>query len=116
MDWARRLENLDVRRLAGDRSLYVASSRASRLRGLAGLDAIPPDRALLLPCCRSVHTFGMRFALDLVWLDEAGTPRRVDHQVSPRRLRTCLTASSVVEVGAGAGDEWARLVDAQTAG
>jgi uncharacterized membrane protein (UPF0127 family) len=51
----------------------------------------------------------MRFPLDLVWLGPAGEPVRVDRAVPPRRLRTCLAARSVVEVGAGRADA---LVDA----
>jgi uncharacterized membrane protein (UPF0127 family) len=47
----------------------------------------------------------MRFALDLVWLDAGGAVVRVDAGVPPRRLRTCLRASGVVECGGGrAGD------------
>jgi uncharacterized membrane protein (UPF0127 family) len=76
----------------------------ARLLGLARLDALSPRYALHFPRCRSLHTFGMRFALDLVWLDGAGRPVRVDRDVPPRRLRTCLAARSVVEVGAGRAD------------
>jgi uncharacterized membrane protein (UPF0127 family) len=76
----------------------------ARLLGLARLDALPARYALHFPRCRSVHTFGMRVALDLVWLDWDGRPVRVDRAVPPRRTRTCLAASSVVEVGAGRAD------------
>jgi uncharacterized membrane protein (UPF0127 family) len=48
----------------------VAVSRRSRLLGLALLGRQPDGTALLIPGCRSVHTFGMRFPLDLVFLDE----------------------------------------------
>lgn len=53
---------------------------------------------------RSVHTFGMRMALDLVWLDGAGRPIRTDRDVRPGRVRTCAAArGGVVEVAAGRG-------------
>jgi uncharacterized protein len=58
----------------------------------------PPPLGLLLPRTRSVHTFGMCFALDLHWLDGAGRVVRVDRAVPPRRLRTCLRARAVLEV------------------
>ena len=80
------------------------SGGRARLLGLAALDALPRHWALHLPRCRSVHTFGMRFALDLVWLDGDGRPLRVDRGVGPRRLRSCVRARSVVEVAAGAAD------------
>jgi uncharacterized protein len=60
----------------------------------------PPAEGLLLPRTRSVHTFGMRFALDLHWLDAAGAVVRVDRAVPPRRLRTCRCARAVLELPA----------------
>jgi len=80
--------------------IRVARSPWSRLVGLA-LRRPRPGTALLLPRCRSVHTFGMRFALDLVWLDARGRVIGVDEGVPPWRLRTCRRAAAVVEVAAG---------------
>ena len=87
-----------------------AANRRQRARGLAFRAAPGPGVALHIPRCRSVHTFGMRFALDLVWLDAAGRPVRVDRDVAPRRLRTCRDARSVLECPAG---QLAALVAAQ---
>lgn len=99
-----RLDDLPARHLPGGLRVAEARTRAARLRGLARLDALPPSDGLHLPACRSVHTFGMRFALDLVWLGRDGSVVRVDRDVAPRRLRTCLRARSVVEVSAGRAD------------
>ena len=79
----------------------MARSSWSRLVGLAGRGRPPAGQALLLPRCRSVHTFGMRFALDLVWLDAHARVIRVDEAVPPCRIRTCREAAAVVEVAAG---------------
>lgn len=73
----------------------------ARLRGLAGLPA-PHGAALLLPRTSSVHTLGMRFALDLVWLDGDGRALRIDRAVPPRRLRACRRARAVLELPPGA--------------
>jgi uncharacterized membrane protein (UPF0127 family) len=78
-----------------------ADTHRARLRGLAGLAELPDAWALHLPRCRSVHTFGMRFALDLIWLDRDGAVVRVDERVPPRRVRGCRRAADVVEVAAG---------------
>jgi uncharacterized membrane protein (UPF0127 family) len=77
---------------------WIAEARTplARLRGLAWRDDAPG--ALHLPRCRSVHTFGMRFPLDLFWLDAAGEIVRVDHGVPPRRFKSCRRARSVLEV------------------
>ena len=107
-----RLEALPQRDLGDGLTLLVASTRRTRGKGLAGLDALPPDHALLLEPCRSVHTIGMRFALDLVWLDAAGSTVRVDAGVQPRRVRSCLRARAVVECAAGDGERFARRLAA----
>ena len=52
--------------------MFVARSFRARLLGLAFLRRLPPDCGLLIPRCSSVHTFGMRFALDVVFLDGDG--------------------------------------------
>ena len=75
----------------------VARTFRERLVGLA-FRRRPPDRGLLLPRTRSVHTFGMRFALDLHWIDGRGEVVRVDRAVPPGRVRTCLRARAVLEV------------------
>ncbi len=102
-----RLAALPARALPGGLRVAVAAGFAARLRGLAGLRAIGADEGLELPRCRSVHTVGMRFALDLVWLDAEGAVVRVDRGVAPLRLRSCRGARSVVEVAAGRGDAFA---------
>ncbi len=82
------LDRFDVRR-AGD--------PIARLIGLAGLQTLPTGCGLLLPGTRSIHTFGMRFALDLLWLDRDGGVVRIDRDVPPCRFRACRAACSVVE-------------------
>jgi uncharacterized membrane protein (UPF0127 family) len=75
----------------------VARTFRERLVGLAWRRE-PPAEGLLLLRTRSVHTFGMRFALDLHWLDAAGGVVRVDRAVPARRVRTCLRARAVLEL------------------
>src|SRR4051794_39854542 len=80
--------------------VVVARSLGRRLVGL-GLRRDPPGHALLIPRCRSVHTFGMHFALDLVWLDGGGRAVRIDRDVRPCRVRGCRRAAAVLEAPAG---------------
>jgi uncharacterized protein len=102
-----RLERLPAVALGDGLRVRVAGTAAQRARGLARLRALPAGEALHLPRCRSVHTFGMRFALDLLWLDADGALVRVDRDVPPRRHRACRSARSVVECGAGHADRFA---------
>jgi uncharacterized membrane protein (UPF0127 family) len=84
--------------------ILVARSLRRRLLGLALRGRPPPDRALLLPRCRCVHTFGMRFALDLVWLDRSGRVLAVECAVPPARVRLRRGAVAVLETAAGGGE------------
>ena len=93
----RRLASIELAELPGV-DVRVASDPLARLLGLAGLRALPPGIALLLPRTRSVHTLGMRFALDLVWLDKQERVVRVDRGVPPWRVCGCRAASQVVEL------------------
>ncbi|HEX8977739.1 MAG TPA: DUF192 domain-containing protein [Solirubrobacteraceae bacterium] len=99
-----RFAGLPVRPLSGGLQLIAARTHRSRRRGLAKLDALDPSHALHIPQTPSVHTFGMRFALDLIWLAKDGTVVRVDRDVPPRRMRLCTGARSVIETVAGQAD------------
>jgi uncharacterized protein len=101
-----RLDRLPARDLPGGLRVARAKRRADRMKGLAKLDAMPPAYALHLPRCRSIHTFTMRFPLDLIWLGKDGRPVRVDRAVPPRRMKLCLRARSVVEANAGTADDF----------
>jgi hypothetical protein len=89
--------------LANGLTVVDARTRKARRRGLSRLDSLQPDQGLLIRTV-SVHTFGMRFALDLIWLAKDGAVVRVDHDVPAARIRACLKARSVVETVAGRAD------------
>jgi uncharacterized protein len=102
-DHTERFAGLPRRTLSGGMILVEASTGTARRRGLSRLGSLPADHALRIRTA-SVHTLGMRFALDLIWLDKQGRTIRVDRNVSPRRLRACFRARSVVETVAGHAD------------
>jgi len=84
-----------------------ADTFRARLRGLAWRDRSRAGPGLLIPRCASVHTFGMRFALDLFFLDSAGRVIYVKRCVPPRRVVWCRAAAAVLEIPAGEGGEFA---------
>jgi hypothetical protein len=93
----RRFKGLPVVVLRDGRAVPVAASLRSRLLGLAGLDrgAAP---GLLIPGFRAVHTIGMRFELDLHFLDAQGLPVSVLRAVPPRRFALEVRARKVLEL------------------
>jgi uncharacterized membrane protein (UPF0127 family) len=76
----------------------VAITRPSRLLGLALLPRGRAGSGLLIPRCRSVHTFGMRFRLDLLFLDADGRVIELRRGVPPRRFVRCPGAAAVLEL------------------
>jgi uncharacterized protein len=78
----------------------VASSLASRLVGLSWLDRAEAPAGLLIPRCRSVHTFGMRFPLDVIFLDDHLREISRREALPPRRFAFERRADAVLEVPA----------------
>ena len=82
-------------------AIYEATTFAARLLGLAFLRELPSGHGLLIPRCRSVHTFGMRFPLDVAFLDDRGRAIRVELDVPARRILATRGAFAVLETRAG---------------
>jgi uncharacterized membrane protein (UPF0127 family) len=76
------------------------------LRGLSRRERADAGPGLLFPRCASVHTFGMRFALDLFFLDREGRVVYVRRRVPPRRVVWCPGARNVLEIPSPEGGEF----------
>jgi uncharacterized membrane protein (UPF0127 family) len=76
----------------------VATGPRARLLGLAHLDLAEAGPGLLIPRCSSVHTFGMRFALDLYFLDGKGAAIEERRRVPKGRVVRCPRAAAVIEL------------------
>jgi uncharacterized membrane protein (UPF0127 family) len=82
----------------------IARDSTSRRRGLLGRDSIATDQGLVIAPCQGVHTFGMRFAIDVVATDRLGRVIKMRSRVSPRRVVLAWSAFAIVELAAGALD------------
>ncbi len=82
--------------------LHICRTAQERMRGLLGRDAIGDAEGMWFPRCRLIHTFGMRFPIDLVYLNRSHKVRKVVEGLRPRRLSTCPLAQSVIELKSGA--------------
>lgn len=82
-------------------NIEVASSGARRSKGLLGRKGLSAGEALWIVPCEAVHTFGMRFSLDLIYLDRRHRIKKIRRNVPPWRVSACLTAYSVIELAAG---------------
>ena len=64
----------------------IAGGFLQRARGLLLRPPLAENEALLLPGCASVHTFGMRYTIDVVFLDPLGRVLRVARSLRPWRV------------------------------
>jgi len=95
-----RVSNLTRRTHLGDR-VQIAGNGRDRRKGLLGRECLNDGEGLWIVPCEAVHTFGMRFAIDLVYLDRKHRVIKTRSQVRPWRVSTCLTAHSVIELAPG---------------
>lgn len=111
-----KLVNLTRDTVLADRA-KVAETPASRRRGLLGTESLPDGRGLVIIPCRHVHTFGMKYAIDVVLVDASWTVRRVVRNLRPGRLSPlALKGRAVLELPAGktaeTGTEKGDMLDA----
>jgi uncharacterized membrane protein (UPF0127 family) len=82
-------------------AVEIADTSEKRRVGLLKHERLEPGSGLWIVPCESVHTFFMKFPIDLVYLDKQRKVRKVRHAVPAWRLSACLTAHSILELPAG---------------
>ena len=83
----------------------LADTSAKRSKGLLGRSGLVPGEGLWIVPCESIHTFGMQFAIDVVYLDRQRRIRKIRRNIPPWRISVCFTAHSVLELSGGAIQE-----------
>jgi uncharacterized protein len=83
-------------------AVELADRSETRRRGLLGRDSLDPSAALIIVPCSAVHTFFMRFVIDVVFVDRSGTVLKAVAEVKPWRIALRPGAFAVVELNAGA--------------
>jgi uncharacterized protein len=86
-------------------AIDLADTSAKRRTGLLKHTGLARGEGLWIVPCESVHTFFMKFPIDLVYLDKKHNVRKVRHAVKPWRMSACFSAHSIVELPPGAAHE-----------
>lgn len=81
---------------------WAAYSVWDRMRGLLGRPPLEEGEGLWIEPCGVVHTFGMRYPLDLAFIDREGRVCKFARDVAPGRFAGTLAARSTLELRAGA--------------
>ncbi len=80
-------------------NLYVADTFFSRAIGLLGKESLPPGSGILLSPCNQIHTFFMKFPIDVIFIDGHGKVIKVYNALPPWRITSLLWRSrSVIEM------------------
>lgn len=82
------------------RTLHTAFDSSSRREGLLKQAVWPAGSALIIAPCQAVHTVGMQFAIDVVFVDRAGQVVKVRERVRPFRIAGALRAFATIELPA----------------
>ncbi len=92
-------------------NLEIARTLSQQVVGLLKHSSLHHDSGMWLEPCNGVHTFGMRFCIDVVYLDKEGRVLKVKANVAPNRI--CLpvrTTRAILEIEAGTAQTKAILV------
>jgi uncharacterized membrane protein (UPF0127 family) len=79
----------------------IAVDSASRRRGLLGLDVMPEGQALIIAPCNAIHTWFMRFAIDVAFVAKSGEVVKRYDAVRPWRMAIAWRGFAAIELAAG---------------
>jgi hypothetical protein len=82
-------------------SIETAFESADRKKGLLGRDGLAPGQAMVIAPTNLVHTFAMRFPIDILFMARDGRVLKVSANVPRRRIAGSLRAFAVIELAAG---------------
>ena len=90
--------------------VILAQGFLARLVGLLGQRRLAPDLALLIAPCNNVHTFFMRFAIDVVFIDREGVILAIVPDLVPWRIAAVRRAHGCLELAAGGAGRFGMAV------
>jgi uncharacterized protein len=99
-----RVKNATKGVLLGDAVLVADDSRTRRTGLLRHSELVPGEGLWIVPC-EAVHTFGMKFAIDVVFLSKKKQVLKIRKDMTIRRIALCLRAHSVLELPAGMAEK-----------
>jgi len=82
-------------------TVFSTEGIKERTSGLLSLPTLEPHQGLLLNYCRSIHTFGMSYAIDVVYVTKQHKIIKIVHNIKPYRMSICLFAHHTLELRSG---------------
>lgn len=87
----------------------IADTFFSRLKGLLGTPSLPKGQGLLIRPCNSIHTFGMHYPIDVLFVDKKDRIVKIVSNIKPGKIAMCRQGAYVIELPSGT----AELTDAE---
>lgn len=87
-------------------NLLIADSFVKRMIGLLGNDVLDESSGLLITPCNLIHTFGMKFKIDVIFLDKNRRILNCRTNVPKNRVHGQLNAKHTMELSAGSVDRF----------
>lgn len=82
--------------------VFIADTPFKRIKGLLGRKIFPPGEVIILDPCNSIHTFFMRFPIDVLFVDKNYKVLKILHNLNPNRISHIYwLANKVIELPAG---------------
>jgi len=82
-------------------TIEIAGDSGARRRGLLGRDGLATGTALVIAPCSAVHTFGMRFPIDVIFAARDGRVMKIVRDMPARRMAAAWGAFAAIEMAAG---------------
>ncbi len=83
-------------------AIETADSSGDRMKGLLSRQGLEPGTGMWIVPCEGIHTFFMKFAIDVIYIDRKKKVRKTLRGLGPWKVSFCLSAHSVLELPAGA--------------
>ncbi len=83
-------------------TVYIADTPIKRMKGLIGFKSLKTSEAMLIKPCNSIHTFFMRFPIDLLFIDKDNIIIKAMSDIKPYRFSPLyLFSRAVIELSSG---------------
>jgi len=84
--------------------VLVMNTFWTRLKGLLGSSGLEEGHGLLISPCHSIHTIGMKYPIDVIFLDKNYSVLKVVKRLAPYRAASYSGAAKTLELPAGSAD------------
>lgn len=84
--------------------VWQTANARERMRGLLGRPALTEEQGIWIEPCSSIHTIGMRYPIDVIFMNKSGVVKKVSRKLKSFRFTACSGTRSTLELKSGRAD------------